>query len=104
LTCPPWPGLSAFIGRKFAQTAVERSRIDGGGYLRDHLRALAQRVVVVDKQVWIMGSKQDLLRILAAASGVQSAVGGVRGSVLKWRAVRDSDENYVYAIALQNSS
>ena len=29
--------------RKFAQTARSRIRIDGGGYRRDHLRALAQR-------------------------------------------------------------
>lgn len=74
----------AMLG-KFARTARERMRIDGGGYRRDHLRALAQRVEVADGEVRIMGSKGDLLRTLAAASGVKSAAGGVRSSVLKWR-------------------
>jgi site-specific DNA recombinase len=71
--------------RKFARTARERIRIDGGGYRRDHLRALAQRVEVADGEVRIMGSKGDLLRTLAAASGVKSATPGVRSSVLNWR-------------------
>ncbi len=69
--------------QKFARTARERIRIDGGGYRRDHLRALAQRVEVADNEVRIMGSKGDLLRTLAAASGVKSATPGVRSSVLK---------------------
>jgi site-specific DNA recombinase len=71
--------------QKFARTARSRIRIDGGGYRRDHLRALAQRVEVADGEVRIMGSKSDLLRTLAAASGVKSATSGVRSSVLKWR-------------------
>ena len=54
-------------------------------YRRDHLRALAQRVEVADKEVRIRGSKSDLLRTLAAASGAKSAAPGVRSSVLKWR-------------------
>jgi len=72
--------------RKFARTARSRMRIDGGGYRRDHLRALAQRVEVADKEVRIMGSKSDLLRTLAAGPGVGPATPGVRSSVLKWRA------------------
>jgi hypothetical protein len=39
----------------------------------------------VDREVRIMGSKGDLLRTLAAISGVKSATGGVRSSVLDWR-------------------
>jgi site-specific DNA recombinase len=70
---------------KFATTARERMRIDGGGYRRDHLRALARRVEVADGEVRIIGSKGDLLRTLAAASSVKSAAGGVRSSVLRWR-------------------
>jgi site-specific DNA recombinase len=70
---------------KFATTARERIRIDGGGYRRDHLRALAQRVEVADGEVRIIGSKGDLLRTIAAASSVKSAVGGVRSSVPRWR-------------------
>jgi chromosome segregation ATPase len=73
--------------KTFARTARERIRIDGGGYRRDHLRALAQRVEVADKEVRFMGSKSELLRALAAAHGGQSAANGVRGSVLKWRAI-----------------
>jgi hypothetical protein len=64
-------------------------RIEGGGYRRDHLRALAQRVEVAEREVRIMGSKSDLLRTLAAISGVKSATGGVRGSVLDWRRERN---------------
>ena len=68
----------------FARTARERIRIDGGGYRRDHLRALAQRVEVADREVRIIGSKSNLLQTLTA-SGVKSATPGVRSSVLKWR-------------------
>ena len=39
----------------FARTARERICIDGGGYRREHLRALAQRVEVADGEVRIMG-------------------------------------------------
>src|SRR5271168_903085 len=77
--------------QKFAMTARERIRIAGGGYRREHLRALAQRVEVADDEVRIMGSKGDLLRTLAAGSGVKSATPGVRSSVLKWRRGRDSN-------------
>jgi site-specific DNA recombinase len=70
---------------KFASTARARMRLDGGGYRRDHLRALAQRVEVADREVRIMGSKSDLLRTLAAGASVGPATPGVRSSVLKWR-------------------
>jgi alpha-beta hydrolase superfamily lysophospholipase len=48
-------------------TAGKR-RIESGGYRRDHLRAFAQRVEVDAKEVRIMGSKTELLRMLVAAS------------------------------------
>ena len=73
--------ITTTVLRKFAATARKRMRIEGGGYRRDHLRALAQRVEVADHEVRIMGSKSDLLRTLAAVSGVKSATGGVRSSV-----------------------
>ena len=41
-------GDHAADGRTFAATARERMRIEGGGYRRDHLRALAQRVEVAE--------------------------------------------------------
>jgi site-specific DNA recombinase len=80
--------------RKFASTACERMRLQGGGYRRDHLRALAQRVEVADKEVCIMGSKGELLRTLAAASGAKPATPSVRSSVLKWRRGWDSNPRY----------
>jgi site-specific DNA recombinase len=68
-------------------------RIDGGGYRRDHLRALAQRVEVADREVRI-GSKSNLLQTLIAAAGVKPVTPGVRSSVLKWRRGRDSNPRY----------
>ena len=65
----------------FARMARERIRLPGGGYRRDHLRALAQRVEVADREVRIMGSRGELLRTLAAAAGVKSAPSGVPSSV-----------------------
>lgn len=77
--------------RKFAETARQRMHIAGGGYRRDHLRALAQRVEVADHEVRLMGSKSNLLKTLTATSGVTSVTSGVRSSVLKWRKGRDSN-------------
>ncbi|MBX3572917.1 MAG: recombinase family protein [Mesorhizobium sp.] len=75
----------------FAEEARRRIRLPDGGYRRDHLRALAQRVEVADKEVRIMGSRSTLLQTLAAVSSVESARLGVQSSVLKWRARRDSN-------------
>ena len=77
--------------QRFAAIARKRMRIDGGGYRRDHLRALAQRVEVADDEVRIMGSKSELLRTLVAASSVETAAFGVHSSVLKWRTRQDSN-------------
>ena len=41
-----------------------------GGYHRDHLRALAQRVEVAEGEVRIMGSKSRLLQTLTAAQAL----------------------------------
>ena len=76
----------------FARKARELIRLDDGGYRRDHLRALAQRVEVADDEVRVMGSKSALLRTLvAAASGGKSAAFGVHSFILKWRARHDSN-------------
>ncbi len=82
--------------RTFAETARRHIRLDGGGYRRDHLRALAQRVEVADREVHIMGSKSRLLQVLTGKIGVNS----LPNQGLKWRATTDDDEHYVYAIAL----
>ncbi|MFU0504176.1 recombinase family protein [Pseudaminobacter sp. NGMCC 1.201702] len=84
-------GVTPDMLKAFACKARERIRLDDGGYRRDHLRALAQRVEVTDDEVRIMGSKSELLRTLVAASSVETAAFGVHSSVLKWRARKDSN-------------
>jgi hypothetical protein len=53
----PAPTQSGPRMRSIARRARNRMRTEGGGYRRDHLRALAQRVEVDAKEVRIMGSK-----------------------------------------------
>jgi site-specific DNA recombinase len=77
--------------KTFARTARRRMRTESGGYRRDHLRALAQRVEVDAKEVRIMGSKSALLRTLVAVSSAKTAGFGVPSFVPKWRARRDSN-------------
>ncbi|MCR4268437.1 recombinase family protein [Nitratireductor sp. ZSWI3] len=84
-------GVSPDMLKGFVRRARERIRLDDGGYRRDHLRALAQRVEVADDEVRIMGSKSELLRTLVAASSVETAAFGVHSSVLKWRTRQDSN-------------
>jgi site-specific DNA recombinase len=75
-------------------------RTEGGGYRRDHLRALAQRVEVDQKEVRIMGSKSVLPRTLVAASSAKTAGCGVPSSVQKRRVTADEDGHYCFAVAL----
>ena len=84
----------------FAAAARRKLRGPDGRFRRDHLRALAQRVEVAEREVRIMGSRSELLRQLAIANGVATAAGGLPRSIPKWRATLDEDEHYVYAIAL----
>ena len=72
--------------RNFAETARRHIRLEGGGYRRDHLRALAQRVEVADGEVRIMGSKSRLLQVLTGKNGVNS----VPTQGLKWRCMQSS--------------
>ncbi|MDU3045463.1 recombinase family protein, partial [Bradyrhizobium sp.] len=73
--------ISPQMVRAFAETARQRIRLEGGGYRRDHLRALAQRVEVADGEVRIMGSKTRLHQALTGKTGVNS----VPTQGLKWR-------------------
>src|SRR5579875_2237813 len=75
----------------FAAEARRRMRTEAGGYRRDHLRALAQRVEVGQREVRIIGSKTELLRTLTASAGGKSAAFGVRSFIPKWRPVGDSN-------------
>src|SRR6266705_2269223 len=85
------PTITPQTLKTFAKHARKRMRTESGGYRRDHLRALAQRVEVDTKEVRILGSKSVLLRTLVAASSAKTAGFGVTSFVPKWRARRDSN-------------
>ncbi len=85
------PSITPQALRTFASQARRRMRTESGGYRRDHLRALAQRVEVSAKEVRIMGSKSVLLRTLVAVSSAKTAGFCVPSFVPKWRARRDSN-------------
>ncbi len=86
------PAITPDSLRRFALAARRKLRNEDGTYRRDHLRALAQRVEVVDPtEIRILGSKTELLRTLVAAAGVESAAAGVRSFIPKWRAQQDSN-------------
>ena len=80
------PSITPQALKTFARQARKRMRTEGGGYRRDHLRALAQRVEVDTKEVRILGSKSVLLRTHVAASSAKTAGFGVTSFVPKWRA------------------
>jgi site-specific DNA recombinase len=85
------PTITTQSIKAFARTARKRMRTESGGYSRDYLRALAQRVEVDVEELRIMGSKSELLRTLVAASGAKTAGFGVPSSVPKWRTRHDSN-------------
>jgi site-specific DNA recombinase len=85
------PSITPQSLKAFARQARKRMRTEAGGYRRDYLRALAQRVEVDAQELRIMGSKSVLLRTLVAASSVKTAGFGVPSSVPKWRAAGDSN-------------
>jgi hypothetical protein len=85
------PTITPQTLKTFARTARKRMRTENGGYRRDHLRALAQRVEVDQKELRIMGSKSALLRTLVATSSAKTAGFGVPSSVPKWRAISVCD-------------
>jgi len=97
------PAITPKSIKAFARTARKRMRTEGGGYRRDYLRALAQRVEVDAKELRIMGSKSVLLRTLVAASSARTAGFVVPSSgwtVPKWRATADEDGHYCFAVPL----
>jgi site-specific DNA recombinase len=77
--------------KSFARMAHKRMRTESGGYRRDYLRALAQRVEVDAQELRIMGSKSELIRTLAAASSAKTAGFGVPSFVPKCRTLCDSN-------------
>lgn len=83
------PTITPQTLKTFASSARKRMRTESGGYRRDHLRALAQRVEVDQKELRIMGSKSVLLRTLVAAKSAKTTGFGVPSFVPKWRAFAD---------------
>jgi site-specific DNA recombinase len=77
------PSITAQALKTFGRQARKRIRTESGGYRRDHLRALAQRVEVDAKEVRIMGSKSVLLRTLVAAASAKTAGFGVPSFVAR---------------------
>lgn len=77
--------------RKLAASAREKMRLAGGGYRRDHLRALAQRVEVGEREVHISGSKTELLRVLTSTDAAKTSMISVPTSVPNWRTGWDSN-------------
>ncbi len=63
------PTLTPQALTALAGQARKKMRSEAGGYRRDHLRSLAQRVEVDDREVRIMGHKSELLRALVASGG-----------------------------------
>ena len=85
------PELTEEKVKAFAEAARKRLRKSDGSYRRDHIRAVAQRIEVIDKtQARIMGSRTALLKTLTAASA-QSAAHGVPALEPKWRSRQDSN-------------
>jgi hypothetical protein len=68
------PTITTQSIKVFARTARKRMRTDSGGYRRDYLRGLAQRVEVDAQELRIIGSKSELLRTLVAASTAKRRV------------------------------
>jgi site-specific DNA recombinase len=66
-------------------------RTESGGYRRDYLRALAQRVEADAQELRIMESKSELLRTLVAASSAITADFSVGSFVTEWRTRHDSN-------------
>lgn len=86
------PAITPESLRRFALAARRKLRNEDGTHRRDHLRALAQRVEVVDQtQIRILGVKTELLRTLVTGASVESAALGVRSFVPKWRPREDSN-------------
>jgi hypothetical protein len=88
--------------RRFALAARRKLRNEDGTYRRDYLRALGQRVEVVDSsEIRILGTKTELLRTLVAAAGVESAAAGVRRFIPKWCTGQDEDgHRYVIELSI----
>ena len=78
---------------QFAIATRQMLRDENGGYRRDLLKAVAQRVEVTSKgALRVSGCKVELLRAISANNGVEAATLDVRTHDLGWRALLDSNQ------------
>ena len=85
------PELTEDKVKAFGAAARKCPRKSEGTCRRDHLRAVARRIEVIDKtEARIIGSRTALLKNLTVVSA-QTAAGGVPALEPKWRAGEDSN-------------
>ncbi|WP_197425288.1 hypothetical protein [Caulobacter sp. CCH5-E12] len=93
--------LTPELLKQFAQATREMLRDENGGYRRDLLKAVAQRVdVTPEGGLRVSGCKVELLRAISANNGVEAAALDVRTREPVWRALLDTREKYSYDIVL----
>lgn len=84
--------LTPELLKQFAKATREMLRDENGGYRRDLLKAVAQRVdVTPEGGLRVSGCKVELLRAISANNGVESAALDVRTREPVWRALQDSN-------------
>jgi site-specific DNA recombinase len=85
--------LTPELLKQFAKATREMLRDENGGYRRDLLKAVAQRVdVTLEGGLRVSGCKVELLRAISANNGVESAALDVRTHEPVWRALLDSNQ------------
>lgn len=85
------PTITPQTLKTFARHARKRMRTESGGYRRDHLRALAQRVEVDEKRSSHRGVQERTPAHARRRFKRKTAGFGVPSFVPKWRARRDSN-------------
>ena len=84
--------LTPALLRQFAKATREMLRSENGGYRRDLLKAVAQRVdITPEGGLRISGCKVELLRTISANNGVEEAALDVHTREPVWRALQDSN-------------
>lgn len=85
--------LTPALVKQFALATRQMLRDENGGYRRDLLKAVAQRVDVTPKGgLRVSGCAVELLRTISANNGVESAALDVRTHEPGWRALLDSNQ------------
>ncbi|MEO9337071.1 recombinase family protein [Mesorhizobium sp. SB112] len=87
--------LTPELLRRFGIEARKKIRANDGGFRRNHLQALVQRVEVGVDEIRIKGSKPRLLQTLVASGGnygVETATHGVRSFNPNWLPGPDSNQ------------